>query len=119
MVISRNKKNAFFDEFPIKKLRLPTTFSCLLALRAPKITLFSHFSTFEIYFKQLIVKISNSEICYFGKIIRILRRNFGFVSFRETKSGFNIFVGSFFETKSGFKLYFGSLGVFIFFEMYQ
>ena len=51
------QKNAFFDDFPIKKLCLATTFLWLLALRVPKISIFSHFSRLQIYFKQLIVKI--------------------------------------------------------------
>ena len=71
MVISRNVKNAIFDDFPIKKMLLAASFSWKLRLRAPQISIFSHFSKVEIYFKQLIVKISNSEICYFGKFIRI------------------------------------------------
>ena len=70
MVISRNEKNAVFDDYPIKKLRLATTFWWLLALMAPKISIFSQISKLQIYFKQLIVKISNSEICYLGRIYK-------------------------------------------------
>ena len=90
-----------------------------IGTQGTKISIFSHFSKVEIYFKQLIVKISNSEICYFGRFIRILRANLNFGSFCETKSGFNFFAGSFFETKSGFKLYFASLGGFFFCAKYQ
>ena len=75
MVISRNKKNAFFDHFPIKNLCLATTFLWLLALRVPNISIFWHFSRLQIYFKQLIVKISISEICYLARIYKHFKGN--------------------------------------------
>ena len=71
MVISRNEKNAVFDDFPIKKNASSNKFLMKIGTQGTKISIFSHFSKVEIYFKQLIVKISNSEICYFGKFIRI------------------------------------------------
>ena len=115
-MISRNEKNAIFDDFPIKKMLLAASFSWKLRLRAPQISIFSHFSKVEIYFKQLIVKISNSEICYFGEIYKNYQGKIGILVVFVKPKVVSIFFLAVFLKPKVVSSYISALWVFFFFR---